>query len=173
MRRGLVVGRFQPYHLGHHSGIMRTLRFFDEVVIVIGSPMKSFEIEKNPFTCGERIEMISGALKASRVFNRCHIVPVPDIQDNSLWVSRIESFCPKFDVVYTNNPLVAELFSVSGYSYRSFISGHKDIESKYVRAWIKRGIDIKDSVPKSVEEYLTKICAGGRFESLLEMEEKK
>ena len=173
MERGLIVGRFQPYHLGHHKGILRALKHVDEIVIVIGSPMKSFDAERNPFTCGERIEMISDALKTSRVFNRCHIVPVPDIQDNSLWVSRIESFCPKFNIVYTNNPLVEKLFHVSGYLTRKVVSKRGNIKSEYIRYWLKNGMGINDAVPKSVEDYLTKMGARNRLKCLSEEEEKQ
>ncbi len=173
MRRGLVVGRFQPYHMGHHKGILKVLRGLDELVIVIGSPMKSFEVEKNPFTCGERIEMIAGALKASHVFGKCYIIPVPDIQDNSLWVSRVASFCPGVGIVYTNNPLVNELFSSTGYTTNKLISGDKDIKSEYVRYWLKNRMDLDNKVPESVEKYLTRIGAGNRIRRLSEMEEKQ
>lgn len=173
MERGLIVGRFQPYHLGHHKGILRALKHVDELVIVIGSPMRSFEVNKNPFTCGERIEMISGALKASRVLNRCYIIPVPDIQDNSLWVSRIESFCPKFNVIYTNNPLVEKLFHHSGYLSRKVVSRLKNIKSEHVRYWLRNNMEISSAVPKSVEDYLTKIGARNRLRCLSEEEEKQ
>ena len=51
--RGLVVGRFQPYHSGHHQAVKRILKEVDELVIVIGSTQKSYEKE-NPFTAGGR-----------------------------------------------------------------------------------------------------------------------
>lgn len=172
IRRGLVVGRFQPYHTGHHKGILNALRLVNELIIVVGSPMKSFEANKNPFTCGERIEMISGALKASRVFNRCYIIPVPDIDDNSMWVKRVESFCPRFHFVFTNNSLVSELFRSTGYAIEKLVSGQKDIKSDHIRYWLLNDTKIKGKVPKSVERYLTENCAGERIQRLLMEEEK-
>ena len=173
MRRGLVVGRFQPYHMGHHKAILKVLKQVDELVIVIGSPMKSFEAEKNPFTCGERIEMIAGALKASHIYGKCYIIPVPDIQDNSLWVSRVASFCPGIGIVYTNNTLVEELFSSTGYTTHRLISGEKDIKSEYVRYWLEKDMELDNKVPKSVIEYLTRIGAGARIRRLSKEEEKQ
>ena len=66
MKRGLIVGRFQPYHIGHHNAIKKILAKVDELIIVIGSAKQSHE-QSNPFTAGERIEMISEALKAEGI----------------------------------------------------------------------------------------------------------
>ena len=73
MKRGLFVGRFQPYHLGHHHALLNALKEVDEMVIVIGSSKESFQPE-NPFTAGERIEMASVALKEASVFEKCFFV---------------------------------------------------------------------------------------------------
>jgi len=59
--RGILVGRFQPFHLGHLSAVRDASREVDELVIVIGSSQKSHEF-RNPFTAGERIEMIRETL---------------------------------------------------------------------------------------------------------------
>ncbi|HDJ89497.1 MAG TPA: nicotinamide-nucleotide adenylyltransferase, partial [Thermoprotei archaeon] len=55
--RGLFIGRFQPFHLGHFYALKWILSKVDEVIIGIGSAQVSYTI-KNPFTLGERIEMI-------------------------------------------------------------------------------------------------------------------
>jgi nicotinamide-nucleotide adenylyltransferase len=62
MRRGLYLGRFQPYHLGHHEVLKQIAREVDEIVVGIGSAQKSHEKE-NPFTAGERVLMVSRALE--------------------------------------------------------------------------------------------------------------
>ncbi|MBV9668355.1 MAG: adenylyltransferase/cytidyltransferase family protein, partial [Nitrososphaeraceae archaeon] len=59
--RGLFVGRFQPFHLGHLATIKFALSHIEELVVVIGSAQKSHEI-RNPFTAGERIQMIKDSL---------------------------------------------------------------------------------------------------------------
>ena len=58
--RGLYIGRFQPYHLGHQAVLESISEEMDEIVVVIGSAQESHTID-NPFTAGERMEMISGA----------------------------------------------------------------------------------------------------------------
>ena len=65
MKRGLIVGRFQPYHAGHHNSVKKILQEVDELVIVVGSSDNSHTVP-NPFTAGERIEMISCCLKADK-----------------------------------------------------------------------------------------------------------
>ncbi|RLF01945.1 MAG: nicotinamide-nucleotide adenylyltransferase, partial [Thermoprotei archaeon] len=57
MGRGLFVGRFQPFHLGHLKALRWILEREDEVIICIGSAQYSHSL-RNPFTVGERVEMI-------------------------------------------------------------------------------------------------------------------
>ena len=57
VNRGLYVGRFQPFHLGHLGAIKEVLKEVDELAIVIGSAQYSHN-PSNPFTAGERLVMI-------------------------------------------------------------------------------------------------------------------
>ncbi|MEM1964558.1 MAG: nicotinamide-nucleotide adenylyltransferase [Candidatus Caldarchaeum sp.] len=115
MRRGIFIGRFQPFHLGHLEAVKYILSREDECIIAVGSAQFSHTVE-NPFTAGERIETIHRTLKPSGVdMSRCHVIPVPDIGEHKLWVSRVVSFCPAFQTVYSNNSLVKILFEEWGY----------------------------------------------------------
>ncbi len=55
--RAVFVGRFQPYHKGHHEAVKYILGKYSELVIVVGSAQENYTWE-NPFTAGERVEMI-------------------------------------------------------------------------------------------------------------------
>lgn len=105
--RVLFIGRFQPLHLGHMSVLERLMD--DEVIIGIGSAHESHTIE-NPFTCAERAEMLlrSGVRPLS-------IVPLHDIHRYALWVRHVESICPFFEGVVTNNVRDKVLFQEAGY----------------------------------------------------------
>ena len=83
--RGLYIGRFQPYHLGHQAVIHKIVEEVDEVVIAIGSAQVSHTPE-NPFTAGERMTMIYGALEDLR--DRCYIIPLQDVDRNAVWATR-------------------------------------------------------------------------------------
>ena len=111
MRRGLYLGRFQPYHLGHHEVLKQIATEVDEIIIGIGSAQKSHELE-NPFTAGERVLMVTSALVDFNI--KHYVIPIEDIQRNSLWVSHVKSMVPPFEIAYTNNPLVIELLQEAG-----------------------------------------------------------
>jgi nicotinamide-nucleotide adenylyltransferase len=94
--RGLYIGRFQPYHLGHQAVIHKIVEEVDEVVIAIGSAQVSHTPE-NPFTAGERMTMIYGALEDLR--DRCYIIPLQDVDRNAVWATHVQSMTPAFDLV--------------------------------------------------------------------------
>lgn len=114
--RGLLVGRFQPFHEGHRYLVDEISENVEEVVIGIGSADKSHDLD-DPFTAGERLQMIRNALAG--VDTTIYTVPIPDIRRNAIWVSHVASLCPRFDVVYTNNPFVQRLFQEDDYEVRS------------------------------------------------------
>ncbi|MHC1590665.1 MAG: nicotinamide-nucleotide adenylyltransferase, partial [Candidatus Helarchaeales archaeon] len=107
MTRGVFIGRFQPLHDGHLEAIKRILNEVDEIIIMIGSSQYSHSFD-NPFTAGERIQMIRQTLKEEGINgNKYMIIPIADANDNRIWVSHVTSFLPDVDVFYSNNPLVA------------------------------------------------------------------
>jgi nicotinamide-nucleotide adenylyltransferase len=146
--RGLYIGRFQPYHLGHEAVIRKIAEEVDEVVIVVGSAQESHTPE-NPFTAGERMDMIYAALGEMR--RRCYVMPLQDIKRNAVWVSHIKSMAPRFDVVYSNNPLVAELFTEAGIEVRRSPMYQRSLYSgTVIRRLMLEGGDWRSLVPKAV-----------------------
>lgn len=115
MTRGLYVGRFQPYHDGHHHVVETIASAVDELVIGIGSAGDS-HTERNPFTAGERVTMVTQATREMDLVT--YAVPIEDLERNAVWVSHVRSMCPPFDVAYSNNPLVVRLFREAGVEVR-------------------------------------------------------
>lgn len=115
LSRGLFIGRFQPFHLGHKACIDFALQRVDELIIGIGSPQLSFE-PKNPFTGGERLLMIKQSLNAESTIDqrRILIVPIPDIHMHSLWTYHVKILVPSFEFAFVNDPLSKLLFTESG-----------------------------------------------------------
>jgi nicotinamide-nucleotide adenylyltransferase len=111
MSRGLFVGRFQPFHLGHLATVKFALGRLEELIIIIGSAQTSHEI-KNPFTAGERIQMIKDSLVAdsSVDMKKILLIPVSDVNMHSLWTHQVDILVPKYNVVFTNDILTALLF---------------------------------------------------------------
>ena len=58
---GFLIGRFQPFHLGHLEAVNFALSKVDQLYIGIGSSNKSNEL-RNPFTADERNQMIKSSL---------------------------------------------------------------------------------------------------------------
>ena len=61
MKRGLFIGRFQPFHLGHLQDIKDALKEVDELLIGIGSSNEE-RTKENPFTVNERVKMADSVL---------------------------------------------------------------------------------------------------------------
>ena len=115
LSRGLFIGRFQPFHLGHKASIDFALSRVDSLVIVVGSSQKSYEV-RNPFTSGERILMIKESLNADMNLDekRLFIIPIPDINIHSLWTAQISNSVPRFESVFTNDDFTSMLFREIG-----------------------------------------------------------
>ncbi|MGV8089487.1 MAG: nicotinamide-nucleotide adenylyltransferase [Methanothrix sp.] len=155
--RGLYIGRFQPYHLGHQAVLEEIAREVDEIVIVIGSAQESHGPE-NPFTSGERMEMIYAALGKGELRKRCIVTTLQDINRNSLWVSHLQSMVPCFDLVYSNNPLVIRLFSEAGVMVKKPPLYQRDVYSgSAIRALMREGGDWERLVPPAVAGFIQEI----------------
>jgi nicotinamide-nucleotide adenylyltransferase len=166
-KRGLYVGRFQPFHLGHLEAIKAVLKNVDELVIVIGSAQYSHKYN-NPFTAGERLVMIRRALQEAGIDqSRFWIVPVPDVHLHMLWVSALEGYTPHFEVVYSNEPLTRRLFMEAGYEVKNI----RFFERKTHTSTLIREKMIKDEnwttlVPNAVSEFIREIDGVNRLRDL-------
>jgi nicotinamide-nucleotide adenylyltransferase len=167
VKRGLYVGRFQPFHLGHLSAVKAVLEDVDELIIVVGSAQYSHTIA-NPFTAGERLTMVRLALEEADLdCGRVWVVPVPDVHLHMLWVSALEGYTPKFDIVYSNEPLTRRLFMEAGYKIKGIRFFERKIYSSTdIRAKMIRGEDWKNLIPKSVAAFITEIDGVNRLSDL-------
>jgi len=109
IRRGLMLGRFQPFHNGHLALTKQILSECNELVIIIGSAQFNF-IEKDPFSAGERVLMIHEAFKESGIYlSSFYIIPVANDENNARWLAYLRSTVPPFDVLYSGNDFVKYL----------------------------------------------------------------
>ncbi|MCS7368280.1 MAG: nicotinamide-nucleotide adenylyltransferase [archaeon GBS-70-058] len=167
--RGLYVGRFQPFHNGHLECVKYVLGKCKEIIIVVGSAQASHTFE-NPFTAGERIEMIRLALQESGIdLSKCIIIPVEDTLNNnhSIWVSKVRSMTPKFDVVFSNSPLTRKLFEEEGFKVEGLpYINREHYSGKNIRKLIVSGEDWRKFVPRSVYDYIKLIKGEERLRDL-------
>ncbi len=168
MKRGLFIGRFQPFHLGHLEAVRLILEKEDECIIGIGSAQFSHTLE-NPFTAGERVEIIHRSLKNADIdLRRCLIIPIPDIGEHKLWVSRVISFCPTFQTVYSNNSLVKVLFEEMGFRVEPVpFFERKRLMGTEIRKLIAQRGDWRSRLHPEAVKYLESINCEERLSALL------
>ena len=166
-KRGLFVGRFQPFHLGHLNAIKNVLKEVEELVIVIGSAQYSHNLA-NPFTAGERLIMVRKALEEAGIdYSQIWIVPVPDVHLHMMWVSSIEGYTPKFDVVYSNEPLTRRLFMEAGYKVKAIrFYERKLYSSTEIRKRMLKDESWEKLIPKSVAVFIKEIDGVNRLRDL-------
>ena len=167
VKRGVFVGRFQHFHNGHLKAVEGILREVDELVIVVGSSQYSHRMN-NPFTSGERITMIRRALEEGGIHpSRYWIIPVPDTHVHMIWVSQVVGYTPKFDVVYTNEPLTRRLFIERGFKVKPVPFHEREIYSATeIRKRILNGESWEELVPKGVAQVIKEIGGVERLRDL-------
>ena len=165
--RGLYVGRFQPFHLGHLHAVKYVLSQVEEVVIVIGSAQYSHQLD-NPFTAGERVTMVREALGEAEVpSSKYWIIPVRDMHVHMMWVAEVRGYTPEFEPVYSNEPLTRRLFTEAGFSVKSipFNKRHLYLATE-IRERMLRNDSWTEFVPKGVVAYIRQIDGIGRLRDL-------
>ena len=162
--RGLMMGRFQPFHLGHLDLARQILKESDEVVIAITSSQFNY-LDKDPFTAGERIEMIHNSLKESDVdITRCIILAIENQFNISTWSSYLKSMLPEFDKVYSGNDYVKMLLADSKIEVvHPVFLDRKQHNATKIRAMIISDEDWEQFVPSAVSEFIKKINGKNRL----------
>ncbi len=158
------MGRFQPFHLGHLDLAKQILDECDELIIAITSSQFNY-LEKDPFTAGERIEMIHNSLNESSLdLTRCFVVSIENQFNVATWESYLKSALPHFDKVYSGNDYVSMLLADSGIEVVTpkFLD-RTQFNATRIRSMIISDENWKDFVPNAVYDLLTKINAKNRL----------
>ena len=105
---GLLIGRFQPFHLGHLEAVNFALNKVENLWIGIGSSNKYNE-KKNPFSADERRKMITLSVDDS-IITRIKIFDIPDVDDHEKWTYSIDKIVPEYNQVFSNDEFTKTLF---------------------------------------------------------------
>lgn len=168
MVRALFIGRFQPFHRGHLRVVQDTAGWADGIVLGIAAATDSFSLE-NPFTAGERAEMIDLAMREAGI-GQARTVAIPDIHNHAIWAGYVVSLCPPFDVVVAHNPVTLELFRKEGFEVREVPLFSR---SRYSGTRVRRLMAAGDDrwvalVPPAVARYIRDIDGDGRMRRMAE-----
>lgn len=165
--RGLLVGRFQPFHNGHMELVHHIMRTFrpSALIIGIGSAQASHTL-KDPFTAGERFEMIEAALRFEQV-GTYHIIPISDLDRHAVWVAHVSSLVPTFEQAYSSDPLTKHLFSEAGYETPDLpIFNRSTYEGSEIRRRMMAGEVWEDLVPLPVSKLIKEMDGVNRLKTL-------
>ncbi len=108
--RGLIIGRFQPFHKGHLFLVRWSLKYVEHLVIGLGS---SGLIDSNNFlTDNERRLMIEKVRRREGWQARLsEILSIADFPDDEVWFKKLIQKTGFIDVVVSNNDWVVDIFT--------------------------------------------------------------
>jgi len=171
--RALMMGRFQPFHLGHLDLVKQILSECDEIIIAITSSQFNY-LEKDPFTAGERIEMIHQSLNDAGIdMSKCFIIPIENQFNIATWATYLKSILPKFDKVYSGNEYVEMLLADAGIQViKPKFLERNQYNATNIRKMIVEGKDWQKLVPKAVSNTINKINGVNRLKIISKSDTK-
>ncbi len=162
---GLLIGRFQPFHLGHLEALKFALTKVNKLWIGIGSSNKPLQ-KQNPFSAEERKEMILSSIDNS-LKSKIQIYNIPDLENHEKWVENIQNIIPSFDIVFSNDDLTKHLYSKKSIKVLSIPFVKRDtLSGTNIRDRILGDQEWKHLVPEGTKKVLEKINAKDRISSL-------
>ena len=162
---GLLIGRFQPFHLGHLDALRFALSKVDKLWIGLGSSNKPLQ-KNNPFSAEERKEMILSSIDES-MKQRIQIYFIPDLENHIKWIELIDTLVPKFDIVFTNDELTRHLYSKHDVQVLPIPFVKRDILSgTNIRDMIISDQTWEDFVPEGTKIFLSKTSTKQRLKNL-------
>ena len=162
---GLLIGRFQPFHLGHLDAVLFGLSRTENLFIGIGSSNKSNE-NRNPFSAKERREMIISSIEPSMA-ERTKIFDIPDVGDHEKWAFEIDKIVPKYDVVFTNDEFTQTLFEKREMNVIPVVLKDREkFSGTNIRNLITEDKNWRDLVPQGTRNVLDSINAKERLKNM-------
>jgi nicotinamide-nucleotide adenylyltransferase len=159
------LGRFQPYHNGHHAVIKQILQSqeIDELIIAIGSAQESHTL-KDPFTAGGTHPHDHQSPPRAQALD--HDVRAPHRRycaQFALCGAHSQPH-PPFEIVYSNNPLVQQLFEERGIVVRALPYVERaQWDGTKIRELMLQGDQWKEHVPAAVAQVIEEINGVARL----------
>lgn len=98
----VFIGRFQPYHNGHHHIISQGLKQAEKIIVLCGSSYLP-PTHRNPWSFDDRKAMILNSFSKTEA-DRIMVLPLPDSPyNNSVWIQSVQAAVNT--MVETTNPV--------------------------------------------------------------------
>lgn len=166
--RGLIMGRFQPFHLGHLELVRQALGECNDLIVAVTSSQFNY-LKEDPFTAGERIEMIHNSLAEAGINpSRWMVLGIENQHNVATWASYLRAALPRFDRVYSGNPYVAMLLADSAISVvqPKFLDRER-FNATSIRRMISDGEAWQEMVPAAVARVIESIRGEHRVRTIL------
>ena len=162
---GLLIGRFQPFHLGHLEALQFALSKVDKLWLGLGSSNQPME-KINPFTVEERKQMILSSIDDS-IKNKISIYSIPDLDNHVKWIENIDTIVPDYQIVFSNDPMTEHLYSKRDVNVMTIPFFKRDqLSGTRLRDLIKSDQKWDDLVPEGTKLLLQKFDAKNRLKIL-------
>ena len=155
---GLLIGRFQPFHLGHLEALRFALSKVDKLWVGLGSSNLSPQ-KNNPFSAEQRKEMILSSIDDS-MKEKISIYFIPDLDNHIKWIEKIDTIVPNFDIIFSNDELTNHLYSKRDIQVVTIPFLNRDrLSGTNIRDLIISDQKWDDLVPKGTKNFLGKTNA--------------
>ena len=166
MQVGILVGRFQPVHIGHVQAIEFALENSNKLFIVVGSAEKSNQ-KRNPFTFEERKKMIELAINEKELQDNISIIPINDANNHTEWIASIKNTVGEYNLIFTNDELTEKLFKKNETKVINVpLLDRNILSATEVRKRLELDKEWKSLGIPEIANYLTEIIAVERMKSI-------
>lgn len=131
----IVIGRFQPLHRAHEKLLHIAQEYADCILVIVGSANKARDI-KNPFTVGERREMVLRTIGHLNARFRTEGV-TDDLYSDQRWLAEVQSHVDSYLLTMGLTQKNAKI---------CIVGHHKDESSYYLDKFPKFDLIEVDSV---------------------------
>ena len=167
MKRGMIHGRFQPFHNGHLEYLLGAAARSDELWVGITNPDPTHVKpepsdplrhlpESNPYTYAERLLMVTAV--AETVDVDVHVIPFP-VNQPELWHAYVPPGVTQFIRQFSDwGATKIERFRGAGYDVVILDEGaEKEISGIDVRTAMREGRDWQLLVPEGVARVIVSL----------------
>ena len=96
-----------------------------------------------------------------------YLIPIRDLKIHDLWVSYLVSQTPRFEVVFSNEPVTSRLFKEAGFRVEPLpFYDRETYSSTEIRERVVRGESWEKLVPAPVATYIKDIYGDERLKEL-------
>ena len=151
---GLVVGRFQPFHLGHLHLLREALKHANKLIIAVGS--SNVTDNNNPISYIDRVKMLEKVIEEEGLDGKIEkIVPSPDDPNDEIWLQKLLENAGKFDLVVGNNDWTNDILEKSGFRVIKVPYFKRELYQGYlVRKLFREGGNWQVRVPKYLLKFV-------------------